>query len=516
MTGELTRRRLAAGAILLGAVPAAVASAADVGRWKRAESRRFIVYSDGSDWELRATVEKLEQFDWTLRQVHGLDPKAAPSRKLDIYLVQSETDLRRSDPSISDNTGGFYSAGTGNIFAIMIRQNISSSSRHGTADSWSETIIFHEYTHHFMFQYFPFPYPTWLVEGWAEYFGVTTIDGPNIEVGGFDAGIVRSLQFDAWLPLETLLGKSLAQISADDWLMFYAQAWLLTHYMQGNATRRRQLVAYTDDVARGSDPVSAMTRASGMSLAELTKALRAYVHGAIPYIKLVQPPESIAPNSLQVTPLPKSADALLLDSVRVCHGRVDAKAAPALLASLRKSADRFPGDRLAQLTLARAEVDFGDRAQGQAMLARWLAANPDDVEALELAAKSRLDAAAKDPDHAHALALEAQPLLGRAYKLDTERYQTLWSYVRSRRYLDATYPSNNTLEALLKALELAPQVGQLRYEAARALLLRGRYADATGILAPMLNDPHGQDTAEVRKLQAQIDEAAKAAAAGKP
>ena len=32
-----------------------------------------------------------------------------------------------------------------------------------------KTVLLHEYTHHFMYQYFPAAYPTWYSEGFAEF-----------------------------------------------------------------------------------------------------------------------------------------------------------------------------------------------------------------------------------------------------------------------------------------------------------------------------------------------------------
>ena len=66
-------------AVALDATPAAA-------EWKRAESARFIVYSEGNDAALRRYVQKLELFDYIVRLRMGL-PTEAPARKFPIYLV---------------------------------------------------------------------------------------------------------------------------------------------------------------------------------------------------------------------------------------------------------------------------------------------------------------------------------------------------------------------------------------------------------------------------------------------
>ena len=47
-----------------------------------------------------------------------------------------------------------------------------------------ESVLFHEYTHHFTFQYFPAAYPVWYSEGFAEFWG-STASSPDdvVEVG---------------------------------------------------------------------------------------------------------------------------------------------------------------------------------------------------------------------------------------------------------------------------------------------------------------------------------------------
>ena len=48
----------------------------------------------------------------------------------------------------------------------------------------AESILLHEYAHHFMFHYFPATYPTWYQEGFAEFWGATRFLPNNVvEVG---------------------------------------------------------------------------------------------------------------------------------------------------------------------------------------------------------------------------------------------------------------------------------------------------------------------------------------------
>ena len=106
-------------------------------RWLRAESPRFVVYSDGDGAVLRAYITRLEAFDATLRFIHGLPLSEVPPSKLDVYLLRDSAELQQVNPRMGNMVAGFYSASDEDIFAVAIRE-------HGD-DSTEQ----HEYTHHF-------------------------------------------------------------------------------------------------------------------------------------------------------------------------------------------------------------------------------------------------------------------------------------------------------------------------------------------------------------------------------
>lgn len=473
-------RRLAA--VLLGVLVATGwgASAAQA-KWLRAETAHFVIYSDGPESNLRWFAADLEDFDALLRTAHGLDPAAPPARKLDIYLVAGSNDLSRVMPGASDTLAGVYRANLGDIYAVAIRGERGSS--HG------QRFLFHEYVHHFMLQNFHAAYPAWLVEGYAEYFGATRIEPNRIEIGVAPEGRARNLTSLPWLPLSQVAGLAPpppGEGGRSARAMFYAESWLLTHYMLSDPARKARLADYTVAVSGGADPVTALETALGMDLTAAEKTLRTYLRST-PGIRYDRPER--APVSLTLTVLPPSADALLLEGQRLKSGVPKAEQA-AFLQLIRDRAARFPDDRLAQLTLARAEVTFGDRSAGEAILTRRLAVDARDVDALWLMALSRLFAGNADRANRAALYAEAGPWLGKAFAVDPNRYQILFDFAQSRS-LTPGYPSDNTLTVLLKAHDLAPQVAPVTLGTARALMKRGRFDAAIALLTPLANNPHG-------------------------
>lgn len=455
-------------------------------KWLRAESPRFVIYSDGSEAALRDQAIKLEAFDTLLRQFHGLPADGVPPRKLEIYLVDGPAGLQQVAPG-SSGIVGFYSADEDGVFAVSIRQRRDDST------------LLHEYTHHFMLQFFPYPYPAWLIEGYAEYFGATDITSARIEVGHFDEGRVNNLLYLPWVPIDDLITKRPFELAdGESAALFYAQAWLLTHYFMGNASRYPKMLTYMKEVGAGGDSAEAMAKAAGMPLPALDRTLRTYLRGGLPYGRypMTKPP------AIAITALPASADDTLLLSVRLLRS---GKPSDDLMGAIRKVAARWPTDRAAILMLANANTRAGDPAAAEQSLRDLLTANPVDVDVLLALGANRLATARLDPDKRTALHREAGKLFARAFKADPASYRALYGYVRSRT-VETGYPNDNDMEALLAANELAPQADDITLAAAYASILRREWGRARVLLLPLANSPHGGNASkEARELLVRVD-----------
>ena len=85
--------------------------------WLRAETDRFIVYGQGKETRVRNLAVRLSVFDAVLRLTHPTAPKVQP-RKLEVYLVDRQRDLRRVAPWNASTVVGFYKAGATATFAV--------------------------------------------------------------------------------------------------------------------------------------------------------------------------------------------------------------------------------------------------------------------------------------------------------------------------------------------------------------------------------------------------------------
>ncbi|MDO1558343.1 hypothetical protein Q0812_02745 [Brevundimonas sp. 2R-24] len=462
--------KLLRAALIAVAVWAGLAGAAEA-RWLRAESPRFIVYSNGDERVLREYVAKLETFDTFLRNMHGIPEDRPVERKLPIYLVADEDELRLAAPGLPRGVGGFYRSGVQDAFAI------------GRRTRGDDAILLHEYVHHFMLHHFPDAYPGWLVEGYAEYYMSADVNPRAVRFGTPHQGRVDGLRFGNWISFRDLLTKRPGELaSAEDRSMFYSQAWLLTHYFLSDSRRKAQLAEYVRSLRNeGADPVQAMEEATGQPIDELSRLVRQYSLGDLRYQQVssagYRPPEP------QVTELPASADALLLARLSL-SGPVDDDQKAARLAEIRSLAAPHAGDRVAELTLARAELVLGAEDAAGERLEAWIAAHPEDPEALEMLAERLIQR--QEPGDIR----RASQLLGQAHQLDGSRYQTLYHLGRLRERA-SDYPTENDLNIWLLALQLAPQVGEVRLRTAEAVLRSGRADLAERMVGVLVNNPHG-------------------------
>lgn len=473
MRRSMSRRMVLAGVAAAPLTMAGVAWAEATGDWLHTETPAFSLYGRVGEKTLVQMAHDLEDFDGLLRALHGVDG-GPTGRPLPIYLTPSELDLRRVRPGLT-NVNGFYSASVGDVFAVM--------STDGGEDQ-GRRVLFHEYTHHFMAQHAPAAYPSWLVEGYAEYF-MTARFKPDVVELGVTSPRIAWLRGAAWSPFSEILDRRALSGTRSDITAFYAQSWLLTHYMLSDPERLARLTRYAEAVAGGGDPVALAPEAVGVPLADLERVLKRYM-AALPGRRMPRPPSTAL--QLTVTRLPASADDLLLENQRLKMGVPDAERAQ-VLAMIRERAARYPGDRFAEMVLARAENDFGDRAKAQALLRARIAADPRDVEAIQTLGWSYMLQAWADRAQAPRLLNEARDWFGKGFAVDPNNVLLLFDYAISRRG-EPGYPSDNVVNVLLRAQQLAPQVAAFRMAAADALMRRDRFDEAAAMVEPVFNDPH--------------------------
>src|SRR4051812_8771752 len=213
--------------------------------WYEATSNNFVVYSEGSEQQARDFAARLERFRFLLKQVRHV-PGDQVSGRLRVFLLQSQEAVGRM--AGGDGIVGYYVSDARGLMLVGTRRRESDLSDVRSAHETAayvidpENVLFHEYTHHFTFQYFPATYPVWYSEGFAEFWGTTAIlPGDVVEVGAPANHRYPTLNSRSWLPLDTLLrAHNYAELGAGDIFQLYAEGWLLVRYLFDHPDRQRQ------------------------------------------------------------------------------------------------------------------------------------------------------------------------------------------------------------------------------------------------------------------------------------
>lgn len=455
-------------------------------KWLEARSPNFIVYSDGGEDGLRRSVQQLEDYDHLLRTLTGTTapPSANP---LKVYLVSSNEKLRQV-ANVPPAVLGFYQARVGGTAVFAVRGD-----RPGLG---GEEVLFHEYAHHFAARYYPAYYPAWYSEGFAEYVMTAQLLSDRVEIGRYNPGRAITLLRGQWFPVERIFADRLSGLSREQVAQFYAESWLIVHYLFAAPERREALTRYFASLHRGGDEAEAFKMAFGIDHQGFETELKRYMNGRIAYGVIARP--AGADVTVAVRSLSPAADDLLLPHAALMLGIADPALESRTIATIRTAAARYPDDLYAQRVLARAEINSGDRAAGVVMIDRLLQAAPGDAELLYFRGVADFYSGRKDAAIRDARFAAARPWFARATEADPAYYTALYRLAQTAP--PTATASDETLADLMKAHELAPLVGDIAIDAATVLISRHRYREAEGALLPIATNPHGGTVERARTL----------------
>src|SRR5437868_1545321 len=469
----------------LATVSAAATSVPAVAAWNVAESKHVVIYADERPNELSDFAAKLERFDQAVRYVRGMDdPPVGLGNRLTVFVlptVGAVQKLMNGDRFIE----GFYTGRASGSYAFVPR----STGLEGPNALTADTIFFHEYSHHLMFQIVDRPLPQWVVEGFAEF--MSTV---RFEKNG-DIGLGAPANHRAWglllgdkLPLETMLSGNYSKLTPEKRESLYGRGWLLLHYLTFETSRSGQLDRYVDLMSTGMPPLDAARTAFG-DLKQLDRDLDSYLHrNMLSYLRLAGARFQTA--RIEVQPLSEGAAKVMPLRVQSKRGVNETTAEP-LAVQVREVEARYPGDELVELTLAEAELDSGHPEASEAAADRALKANPGDMKALVFKGLATAARAAKmSGDGRHMTFEQARQLFIDANRIDTEDPQPLMEFYKSF-VTEGIRPTKNAIAALHYASDLAPQDTGLRMNSALQYLRDGNTAEAKRALTVIAYDPHG-------------------------
>ena len=472
--------RLAVGLVLLALPSGALAE------WWEARTDNFIVYSESSAKDARAFAERLERYDQSLRSLQNIKPSRAASdwARVTVYRTGDIGTMGRL--AGAQGVAGFYiPRREGPVAFTPVKQERREKGA-ANADRRTEldpqTVLFHEYAHHFMYKHFTAAYPSWYREGFAEAYSTIDLN----EDGSFHLGnapLSRGNAFDSVYfnySVQRML-RTATRPDFEDVYGRYTYGWLLTHYLTFEPSRQGQLQDYLRLINAGTESGVAAEKAFG-DLTKLEHDVKKYLGGTLPGA-LVKPANFQQP-AVAMRQLGADEEAVMDVHMRSKVG-VTVKKAKDVAADARAVAARYPTSAPVQIALAEAELDAGNLDAADSAADAALAVKPASVEALLFKGRVHLERGKTDPAQNAA----ARQWLAKAHKIDPAHPAALYYNYESYRQEGGAIPESAII-GLEQAFTVAPYDQELRLAVAAQLLAEKDGTVARRVLAPLVHAPH--------------------------
>jgi len=465
---------------VLAVLFSALSSAASAS-WYEATSKHFAVYADQDAGELKAFAEKLERFDAAVREARGVrDVPPGQSTRVTLFVLRDLATLRRIYGERDTGVAGFYlPKATGSVAFVPERK------RTGKWDLSGESIFFHEYTHHLMLQDADRPLPTWLTEGFAEFFANPEFKPDGSVVIGKPPLYRAGALYTEWrLPLDKMLAGDLRNMYEPEWLSVYGRGWLLTHLLSFDLSRRGQLTKYLNEIQAGVEPLKAAQDAFG-DIKALDRELERYFRRDVFTVATI-PAEKLHIPPVTVRALSPGEEELINAKIRLARGGSDVRAR-SFVAEARSMAAKYPDDAKVQTLVADIELAAENPKEAAEAADRALARNPQSFDAAIAKGRAMLALAKASPSTADWNGVRDYFL--KANKIDPEAAEPLVLFYQS--FVDqGVQPTKNAVDGLTYAVALAPQDSKLRMDLIGRLIEDNRLADASKAIVPIAYSPH--------------------------
>ena len=244
-------------------------------RWTTLDLDGFVIVSNAPELETMRVAENLQQMRAAMVKISRLRVDAPIQTK--IYVLHHESFVPYPELLLGKNArqvaGFFFNHPDGNYIMVDAK-----------AMDQSTRIIDHELTHCFVRNTSP-SVPLWFDEGLAEFYSTFTSSGSKVRIGMPIAEHLNWLENFKLLPLPQLFAVTTTSPDYNEGVRqgrFYAQSWLLVHYlMVGAPERKGQLDRFVSELEGGKAIDPAFREAFGAEYAVLEKELEVYLHRVV-------------------------------------------------------------------------------------------------------------------------------------------------------------------------------------------------------------------------------------------
>ncbi len=240
---------------------------ASASTWIEITSDDFVLISDLPEKRARILLRDFEAFQFAAsRLISGAEMRP----RIPTYLLAVSSRDFRAIVEAKDFVGQFFARPFENYIVYD----------HAQRGTRGREIVFHEYLHFLLHNSPGFIYPAWYNEGIAELYSTVTERNGLFTFGRVPTERAYTIAYLGFIPTKQVLEIDYRSPDFRSHRLlpqFYAQSWLMAHYLMiGNQTRAKQLTAFLEETNKGASPAYATRAAFGIDPDELHRELERY------------------------------------------------------------------------------------------------------------------------------------------------------------------------------------------------------------------------------------------------
>ncbi|USX11668.1 tetratricopeptide repeat protein [Oxalobacteraceae bacterium OTU3CAMAD1] len=487
----------------------------DPSTWFRIESQHLIVYSDSDPEQAVQLVKNLERLDYVLRlYLRPFLIRQPDLPKLTLYFQDRVNWTAELGEFPVETVGLVDSCVSGTqVFTFGRGRMWESNNASLLTDNVDFTLsaILTLYSENFLYRHTEIRGPEWFLQGFKFYFGGARFTDNQMAIGhaaGTTAESMKLLDYSQgrlyFLTYDEVLRKDMSQdffsrmkkteIGTDAYLAqaeFQSRAFNLVHYMLSTAENRDKMARYLELMNNGSDGGAAFADLFGLSGMKLNATMWHYRRVLMKVIKVDFPELPMA--RIDFTRLSRVEGDFVLDNAAL-------KACPSpdnggkLLRRVRAAAAAAHAVDFAQITMSRAEIEWGDPRDAIPYLTDALRHDSRNVELHYLLGLAHLKLAKNAVGDKREQLAEARTSLTEAALLAPG---TPWiSYALFHvGIMDSETPPEKTMDLASKAWRQGHDVAAFARAAALAYAWLGDSASAYRALNTLAKNDHDPNSA---------------------
>lgn len=454
-------------------------------QWTRADTANYVIYSKGSEAEIRSFAVKVERFTKLMQT--RLQVKADPDQlRLTIFMLTNRNDV---ESAIGRDVSGYYTAHTQGAYAVTHREksNVNGQSR-------ADTTLFHELGHHFMMRYGGDAYPAWLVEGFADFYSTVAFDkNGRPELGAVPYRRSYALLQAIPIRIEKMFSGFPDYSKEEEVASFYGRAWALTHYLYLSGKRQGQLTKYVGLMQTGVSSIDAAKQVFG-DLAALDDEIDAYIKQRRLNGLVIRDP-ILEPTDINITKLDDGESAFVPLRLKVRDSR-SPEAIKSVNASITQMLAKHPKIAEGWVLLGDTEMAARNFRAAIAAADEALKIDPNLARALMLRGWSELRLLDSQTSATSAQWKSARSWVVKANRQAPNDPLILLTYFRSFEMEGIPKPPI-ARSGLQRAFALSPENNTVRSMLARDYAAQKQHDTAINLMRPIAYGPHGGGAAKL-------------------